>query len=250
MNNIVSPLVLNYINENKLGYIHSIFNNSLNIKFGDNLVNISIFNKGLSSFGLGLDKTKINDLILACKLGDIVITKKNKLIFYTSLGIKVIDIDKCNILDLNYKKIKFDINKMKDIYAVLKKINFSEKIGLKIEEVLYKKNLSIDVFQKFLAGRGKGLTPSGDDILMGYSLICNLFGENIKLKYGNITTDISKQYFKAFNENYVSEYFINLFKKDVLESIKNISSIGYTSGYDTLFGIYLGLEKKLNLEDI
>ena len=101
-----------------------------------------------------------------------------------------------------------------------------------------------------MTGRGKGLTPAGDDILLGYALIEYLHKKSIKLIYGNYTTDISKQYFDAFNRGYVNEYMFDLFSKDVEEAVLNITKIGHTSGYDLLFGIFLGIKKYRKMEEI
>ena len=84
--------MLLYLENQKTGYIHSIFNNSLNIQFGENLVHISNGNKGLTSFGCRISEEKIQNLILVCKNNDIVIQKDKKLLFYTLFGIQVIDI--------------------------------------------------------------------------------------------------------------------------------------------------------------
>ena len=42
----------------------------------------------------------------------------------------------------------------------------------------------------------------------------------------------------------------DLFSKDVEEAVLNITKIGHTSGYDLLFGIFLGIKKYRKMEEI
>lgn len=240
----ISELMFHYIENETVGYIHSIFKNSLNIKFGENIVHISKIGSSLTSFGCCIREEILNFLLLNCKINDIVIKKENNLIFYTSFGI-----EKINLLNLKSKSLKIlkkEKKNLKMIYEEIKNIDFESKIGLNKFEVEEKlKNGIKEEIQYYFTGRGKGLTPSGDDILLGFSLILYLFDENITLKYGDFTTDISRQYFKAFNKRYVNEQFFNLIYDNVKNSIEEIKKIGHTSGYDTLFGIFLGIKYKL-----
>ena len=107
----------------------------------------------------------------------------------------------------------------------------------------------------FFSGRGKGLTPSGDDILIGFTLALMTFYKYDNwisaLEEGitkNPTTMISAAYLRALLEGYTSEDFIQLVKLideehiDVIEeTIKKVQSFGHTSGNDTLFGFSIGL---------
>lgn len=247
----ISELMLLYLENQKTGYIHSIFNNSLNIQFGENLVHISNGNKGLTSFGCRISEEKIQNLISVCKNNDIVIQKDKKLLFYTLFGIQVIDISEMKKVSLKISEINYSEKKLNEIFSYLKNINFEIKIGIEKDEVI--KSLQCGITEKsskYLTGRGKGLTPAGDDILLGYALIEYLHKKGIKLIYGNYTTDISKQYFDAFNRGYVNEYMFDLFSKDVEEAVLNITKIGHTSGYDLLFGIFLGIKKYRKMEEI
>ena len=233
--------MLLYLENQKTGYIHSIFNNSLNIQFGENLVHISNGNKGLTSFGCRISEEKIQNLISVCKNNDIVIQKDKKLLFYTLFGIQVIDISEMKKVSLKISEINYSEKKLNEIFSYLKNINFEIK---SLQYGITEKS------SKYLTGRGKGLTPAGDDILLGYALIEYLHKKSIKLIYGNYTTDISKQYFDAFNRGYVNEYMFDLFSKDVEEAVLNITKIGHTSGYDLLFGIFLGIKKYRKMEEI
>lgn len=242
----ISELMLLYLKNQKTGYIHSVFKNSLNIQFGENLIHISGEKRGLISFGCSVSEKKIKELILNSDINNIVIKKGENLLFYKQSGVENLNISKLKTVNLKIESIKKSEEILKKIFMCLKSINFSQKTGIKIDEVTkYLQNGITPESQKYLTGRGKGLTPSGDDVLLGYGLVCCLCGEDIKLIYGNLTTDISRQYFDAFNRGYINQTLFELFSGDIENSVLNITKIGHTSGYDILFGIFLGIKKFL-----
>ena len=71
----ISELMLLYLENQKTGYIHSVFNSSLNVEFGKNIVHISDESRGTTSFGCCISREKIKKLISICKVDDIVIKK-------------------------------------------------------------------------------------------------------------------------------------------------------------------------------
>ena len=80
-----------------------------------------------------------------------------------------------------------------------------------------------------------------------------MYKKNIRLTLGNYTTDISRQYFDAFNKGYISEYLFEMFSesnKNIENIVSNIQKIGHTSGNDLLFGIFLGIKKYMKMEEI
>lgn len=103
-------------------------------------------------------------------------------------------------------------------------------------------------------GRGQGLTPSGDDVLMGMLYVNQLFpfmDSNFRralkaLIDQGFTTDISKHYYYCAFQGYFSQSLLELTQALKTHNIrkKNIDKIiefGSTSGCDTLLGILLGI---------
>ena len=250
----ISSLMLLYMKNKKIGYIHSIFKDSLNIKFGENLIYISGLKKNLVSFGCRISDKKIEKIIQKAKIGDIVIKKDEKLVFYTELGLETVYLPLNRTKKLHIPFIKNRKKVFENIMEKIQNIDFESKTGLEYEKYEIEEKFMTGLTeenQKYFTGRGKGLTPSGDDILMGYSFICSLCGEKIELLYGSLTTDISRQYFDAFNKGYVSQNLLNLLKYDTEKAVEKLTKTGHTSGYDTLLGIYLGIKKKLQkMEEI
>lgn len=122
--------------------------------------------------------------------------------------------------------------------------------GTEIDGILYK-----------LIGRGRGLTPSGDDILLGllvvdsgFKLLSEDFLGSLKglVEEGGLTTDISTNYYLSgfegdFGRN-LRDFLSSLSEKnfeDTKASLGRIMDKGHSSGLDTITGIALGLEEIL-----
>ena len=111
-----------------------------------------------------------------------------------------------------------------------------------------------------MIGRGAGLTPSGDDVLLGFTMIRrafdaeDYFGKLLKEgTYESNTTAISMAYYESLFAGYINSLFVGLISSIEIENINIIQSIielgtryGNTSGYDTLFGVFLGLQSLMN----
>lgn len=105
-------------------------------------------------------------------------------------------------------------------------------------------------------GLGLGLTPSGDDFLVGFLSASHFFDaltpfdfflKNIKIDYTK-TNFISAGYLRHSYEGRISELIANTVvsvseKKPYTDFwLKNLVSTGDTSGYDTLLGILTAME--------
>ena len=114
----------------------------------------------------------------------------------------------------------------------------------------------------WLLGRGKGLTPSGDDILCGYIFVlllvdkANTYLSSLVKQIRNnlkLTTDVSKAYLICATQGYVNSKVYQLYKsfknhnfKDIDSELNSILEIGHTSGKDLSYGIKLGILASLN----
>ncbi|MBI5574450.1 MAG: DUF2877 domain-containing protein [Elusimicrobia bacterium] len=105
-------------------------------------------------------------------------------------------------------------------------------------------------------GLGFGLTPSGDDFLVGFLSASHFFSElqpfnfflkNIKIDYTK-TNFISAEYLRYAVVGRISEVIANTVisvsekKSDASFWLTNLVNIGATSGYDTLLGILTAME--------
>lgn len=251
------------------GSIHSVFKNSLNIIVEGQLFNFSSKGMPLSAYGCLLEKSKILHLLSVCKVGDVVRINKNKISFYTKREIIKIDLYSLHTVNLAIPEIQIPLHQLTEsvFYSTLKSIDFEKKLGIDFSEEVkeafallrnpsqYAEN-DIESTVHILMGRGKGLTPSGDDILMGYLAVEKAFRKESfiekvirKKSIKQITTEISAAYYEALFSNSISHLFVDLFlsfhisdESKILALFHKIDRYGHTSGNDTLFGVYLGLQ--------
>ncbi|WP_104087990.1 DUF2877 domain-containing protein [Cryobacterium sp. N19] len=127
----------------------------------------------------------------------------------------------------------------------------------------------LDVVVGRLIGAGEGLTPSGDDVLVGLlaaltrggqtagsTAIVSRIAESV-LRNTHRTTSISAHYLRlatrgSFSEpltNLVDSVFTGSSVDDVHARTREVLSVGASSGADALRGVLLGLEAALNFSD-
>jgi hypothetical protein len=108
---------------------------------------------------------------------------------------------------------------------------------------------------EYLIGRGPGLTPSGDDLLVGYGVGKWMLGRQhpfadvvARVSRGSRTTDVSRAYLAAMTEGYANRGYCELGDAlaegsgDALPRILNeLLLVGHTSGADGLLGFALAL---------
>lgn len=250
-----------------LGQIHSLFKSSFNIAFDDELVNVASSPTQCSSYGLVLDEGLFDHLVKSIVVGDRVLQKGAHIFIYSTYN-SVLDINlgEFHVLDLKIREIQPQPKRLQEINKALESVNWQENIGLPENEHLLSKlqilsnpELSTEEFYEvfdYLCGRGKGLTPSGDDVLLGYLMVLKLFGDSTwseEWQHKTVskkTTIISVNYFRMLYRGYVSEYLQHFClaaeKADfeaLKESVAAIKHIGETSGSDTLLGLSIGIRK-------
>lgn len=266
---VKSNLLPLYLKNHRVGKVHSKFNIGLNVQFDDALIYVGGGGSPLSSFGLNIEEEKLNAILTSVRIDDMVVNKDDKLIFYSVDGTINIYYKEIEEVDLTLPKIKCSINEIPNtgLYNYLENIEFEKCIGINLDEETSKHvdlllnsdkadwNINVRII-RFFVGRGKGLTPSGDDILIGFTLALMMFGKFNRWRNAleaevtrDRTTMISVAYLSALLEGYASESFIRLVKlidgverEKIERTIKEVQSFGHTSGNDTLFGLLLGLK--------
>ncbi len=264
-----SNLLPFYLKNHSVGKVHSKFNKGLNLQFEDALIYVGCIGTPLAAFGMNLEQEKLKKILNSVKIDDMVVKKEQQLIFYSFDEIIEIYDENIEEIDLKIPKIKCKIGEIADsaLYQYLENIEIKKSIGIDIDErtsryleLLLKSdkndsNLNLRII-KFFAGRGKGLTPSGDDILLGFTLGLSLFGsfESWRETLASAVTEeettmISVAYLTALLQGYASEPCIHLVElldggetAQIEKIVKQVMSFGHTSGSDTLFGFLLGLK--------
>lgn len=269
---VKSNLISLYLKNKKLGEIQSKFKNGFNIQFGNDLVYISYVGSSLSALGINITKEKFLMILEEIEINNNVTYKNNNLIIYTLKEIIYLNLDEIENIDLKIPKVKSSIEDIEDtyLYKILDKYEFEDYIGIDLGietrtniELLINKDKNNNFYNSkiinFFAGRGMGLTPSGDDILTGFTMGLMVFNNNgifdKWIKDINLiitkekTTLVSVAYLNALTRGYVSENFLELLRlidknneKIICDILERVKSYGHTSGYDTLFGFYLSLK--------
>lgn len=109
----------------------------------------------------------------------------------------------------------------------------------------------------YLIGRGRGLTPAGDDLVLGWLLIDQLTNTNValanainaKIATNQFTTDVSRNYLNwALQRHYsnaltnITDYLSGAFSDEAItELIAKAIDYGSSSGVDSLTGIVSAL---------
>lgn len=110
---------------------------------------------------------------------------------------------------------------------------------------------------RYFIGRGSGLTPSGDDILLGILLVGQesaIFKEALArlIQTELLTTDISQTYLKYALQDQFSDTLLALYEAfqtgaETGEIIERIYQNGHTSGIDTIAGVALAIKEEFSM---
>lgn len=249
----------------RMGKIHSIFNNSFNIKVKDQLLHVGSYKKYISSFGMYIPKPEYMEMTRFVEKGNNVKLFSQGFLFYSYQGIREVQLTSKKVISLKISPLNLDFYLLNYLISELEKRKLTNKIGLEMTKEFSKTieylespgNVNWNKVLNFLIGRGKGLTPSGDDFLVAYLFVIKLFelkrAEELTTALSNhvlSTTDVSKAYLLAAMKGYVSspiyEFYLSLLnsnnRKKISNKLENILHIGHTSGKDMAFGILVGLK--------
>lgn len=256
----------------QLGKVHTIFDNSLNIQFPVGLVHIGQTGMALSPFGCLIEPKDFQRIHALSQLGDVVRFKQGQLFLYTQDEVIKIALNQFEAIDLTIPKIELSAQDLKGnlLYLLLEEAFFSLSIetGLPLNKIIKEglqslsepnikdEKLTDEEIIRLLIGRGIGLTPSGDDILIGYTFARLLFqkADSWQLKLSSTlqetkTTAISEAYFNALLHGSINENFLHLAqlfyerdRKKISNELQKLKQFGHTSGTDTLYGFALGLQ--------
>lgn len=264
----ISSLLLPLVNKIETGRIHSIFTRGINIQFDDSHLFLSETQQPLSAFGINISKERLDHVIKSVRVGDLVVKKQHALVLYSECDVIAIHYTDLTGIDLSFPTISCQKETISQtlLYRYLQEKKLEKQIGLKMDDELLEKLDQLSYMPKldktsklaiidYFLGRGLGLTPSGDDLLMGFTMAVISFHLNQEwldsLAYKvaeNKTTYISTAYFHSLLHDHLSENFVDLVKlldadntQEIEVVIDEIQQYGHTSGNDTLYGFWLGL---------
>ena len=249
----VGSIALQLLNEGKTFTVHSIFEKGLNIvDQNGELIFAGTDENGTFPFGILLDPQTKQTMKAYIQVGDTLTVRHNRLShngFDMLLNSKILplnmDFEHANITQLkeNFQDISFKSYESTD---------FERARVLSLINRLHDPTENLEKTFRYFIGRGQGLTPTGDDILVGilYGHFINHFIEHKHLETLKalmkepLTTIVSKRFITCALDGLFSSKITALQHDPSLESMKRLIDVGSSSGMDTLYGIYMSLTKE------
>lgn len=255
----VSRYFLSWADDFTAGAVHSVFSSSFNVAVGGRLIHVGSPPHPLSCLGLNAPAEELAPLLPGLRPGDRAVLKQSALWLYTSARVACVDYS-------GYMPVELSIGpaagpeRKNGLMEALEKLDLKERTGIPWDGAL-ERTLGVmggraptpgelEESVRFLLGRGKGLTPSGDDILMGYGAGRLLFGGGAEFQTAlasvlrRQTTDVSLAYLRALLDGCVNEDYAGLFqavregeKRRYPGLLAQIQHNGHTSGSDSLLGL-------------
>lgn len=255
----------------KMATVHSVFDHSFNLQIAGHLINVANYSGYLSSFGLYLPDEMFKQLFPYIQQGNKVKIQKQALTAYSVKGVQSVAWDDEELVDLDVAKMTIPTEQLAVLKDVLSNEHLCQKIGLDLTEetkaILQKMAYASDneltkadyeKIVRFLVGRGKGLTPSGDDLLVAYLSILKLKKDVRAEEFSSVlansnlsTTDVSKEYVVASMQGHVNSLVYDLYKdlqdgkdkKTIERDVHRVMMIGHTSGKDLSMGLLIGVQR-------
>lgn len=212
----------------------SIYKNGMYLKAKEKIFYVSHF-ENLNALSIQVDKSDLEQIKLGGNL--------QRLNF-------IIDGD-TTVVDLHFPKIvdKIPLNILKETIESKNPITgLNGKNESLINNSAFLEKINPLINPNEIIGRGLGLTPSGDDILIGILFVLFSKGkeqqvDKIKLEASlSRTNDISREFLQYALKGIFSESLLELLGTDNIDqSVNCILSTGHTSGADSLLGIHYGI---------
>lgn len=241
--------------------VEAVFQNGYNLRMGGHLLYIGTTKNGHTPFGIHL---KTVDR-LEWRVGDCLLAGIGATIHHIQTGVTIYP---DRVLRMKVERVKPNRS---DLIANLYQLELHlEELGhewsqayQEREKPLYQYLTNIGQAEgKHLIGYGKGLTPSGDDVLVGYMAVCEVLGRPMKWQSEYVmaakyrTTRSSVAFYEAALRGEYTSELKRLVTALLTEPFSNcqvewerLLMFGSSSGQDTALGIYLALKQELEEMD-
>jgi hypothetical protein len=263
---MVSDYALARLASRAEGVVHSVFRSSLNVLLPGILLHIGPASSGLSVLGISLPDEEAERLVCSARVGGLVRLGDGMLSVWRQGGMARISLRSLEVLPCKVARLRGA--EVARLCGLLQAMGLEGRLGIsptpEFERVAESLSLGVSAGEeslgclRWLLGRGRGLTPSGDDVLVGYgigSLMAGLPNPFLSLT-GQLdldcTTDVSAAYLRAMLDgfaNYDYQTLAERLGRDDLEGTREVLErllrYGATSGADGLFGMRLALESAL-----
>ncbi len=249
----------------RAGRVHSVFRTSFNVELGGRLVHVGGDDGLFSCTGLTVPAADMPGLLAGLRAGDMAVARDGQLRLYSIAGVAAIDLREAGVVPCSLPAC-VDAEGALWGFARLCGVAQRHLCGLVWDAeacdhlpALVEASLDGEAFARtvaFLIGRGVGLTPAGDDLLLGFATALRMSGaarelpERLARAARRRTTDVSVSYFDALAHGWVSPVYLDLAHAVAARdfaacerAVRAISGIGHTSGWDALAGVRLGFAR-------
>lgn len=247
----IGEIALSLLKTSKTMRVHSIFNNGFNIVNDKNdLIFIGTDKNGYFPFGITINKYTMHYIRESLQVGDMLktdasgvnhkdfmlITKNSEVYLYSKVNKNTTDAIKSVVSGYDfcdYNSSDFSEEKLNRIIADLG-------------------DPEADFPLAYLVGRGQGLTPSGDDIITGILYIDRLepfiaqkhLDQLSSYIRESVTTIVSESFIKLALQGIFSRRITDIGDSPGKDTVDALLELGSSSGRDTLYGIYMTLNRR------
>ena len=278
-----------FLINNEKGTVHSIFQNGMNIRMGDRIIFIGTMKNGRLPFGIHLQNNVVHELLqfIHSPSSAIWIEKTNELFFEDANVLITLEsgVPYSNKIKEQEIDVELSTSHLKTIIVTLVENGENTGLDVDIEQFILdylseeKKDPESPTVQKiydlldavfsedaneiekiirYFLGRGKGLTPSGDDHFVGllaihkiYQAFSTTFLKTLQkiIEQESITTDIGREYLLYALKGEFSSSIVNILihlqekghQLEIKKHLQQLMTMGHSSGVDTAFGLVIGL---------
>lgn len=250
----------------RLGFVHSTFEASLNLMVEGALIHVGDDLHPLSCLGLSVDHEAMAGLLFLLRRGDRAVLRDGSVVLYARETTIFLDYRMAECVETAIPRLG-NVQPRDLLAATLAPEKLRVGIGLPHGRELA---ATLDSLSRVagglrgpeglsapidhLVGRGRGLTPSGDDLLAGFGTALwarSREGLLAGFPAGSLegrTTDVSVAYLRAMLAGHANEDYVGLVAslrdQDPIRCrswVDAVLSVGHTSGHDSLLGFVVGL---------
>lgn len=283
----VSDYARTRLGQRSSGAVHSVFSSSLNVALDGFLLHVGSSEAPLSCLGATVPACEMAELLAVAEPGDRALYRNGTLRIYNRSRVSFLTLDPAPVRPMGVKALETVLpdNFVASLRRELHALDLVRHIGLPwsdrsrdaVNELVRFSALCRRVGERggsprdatslkavvcamrgavaYLVGRGLGLTPSGDDVLMGFgtalrflhredvSNVEQVFFNAVSEEIPRKTTAVSEAYYQALTGGYANEDYLELL--EVIRSrnasalrgaLLRVLELGHTSGADSLLG--------------